>query len=252
MVTQEFYVRNESETEARGPFNLEQLSSLAENGQVTAETLYYDATTEQWTAISGNAELKAALFPEKKKLQMRTRNTAPTMDSAASDSAPPITVQEMLAAAEGRTADTKDRKDPAIAMARAAGIGCWCGVVMLIISAAAELLPSIDFLMKFDVGQLLAHPLVIFGVIDVALAVMLALGVVTVYPLVRFRAAVGLGFLGFYFFTQGQTLPALAVLAGSAGLYLSTICVSMTTVLVVSAVGIAGMLGVAWHLITTT
>jgi len=40
MATQEFYVRNESETEARGPFNLEQLLSLAENGQVTAETLY--------------------------------------------------------------------------------------------------------------------------------------------------------------------------------------------------------------------
>lgn len=252
MATQEFYVRNESETEARGPFNLEQLSSLVENGQVTAETLYYDANTEQWTSIAGNAELKAALFPEKKKLQMRTRNIAPTMDSAASDSRPPITVDEMLAAAEGRTADTKDRKDPAIAMARAAGIGCWSGVLMLVISAAAGLLPSIDFLMKFEAGQLLLHPLVILGVIDVVLAVLLALGMVTAYPLVRFRAAVGLGFLGFYFFTQGQMLPALAVVAGSVGLYLSTICVSMLTVLIVAAVGLVGMAGVAWHLITTT
>ena len=234
MATQEFYVRNESETEARGPFNLEQLSSLVENGQVTVDTLYYDATTEQWATINGNDELKAALFPEKRKLQMRTRNTAPTMDSAASDSRPPITVDEMLAAAEGRTNDTKDRKDPAIAMARAAGIGCWSGVLMLVISAAAGLLPSIDFLMKFDVTQLLMHPLVIFGVLDVVLAVLLALG------------------MGFYFFTQGQMIPALAVVAGSAGLYLSTVCVSMGTVLVVAAVGLAGMAGVAWHLITTT
>ena len=74
----------------------------------------------------------------------------------------------------------------------------------------------------------------------------------TAYPLVRFRAAVGLGFLGFYFFTQGQLIPALAVVAGSAGLYLSTVCVSLVTVLVVAAVGLAGMAGVAWHLITTT
>lgn len=252
MATQEFYVRNESETEARGPFNLEQLTSLVENGQVSAETLYYDAATEQWTTISANAELKTALFPEKKKLQMRTRNQAPTMDKVATDSRPPITVDEMLAAAEGRTDATKERKDPTIAMARAAGIGCWCGVLMLVLSAAAGLLPSIDFLMKFNPAELIAHPLVIFGVIDVILAVLLALGMVTAYPLVRFRAAVGLGFLGLYFFTQGQTLPMLAILAGSVGLYFSTICVSLFTVVVFAAVGLAGMAGVAWHLITTT
>lgn len=40
MVPQEFYIRNESENEARGPFNLDQVTSLTEAGQVTAETLY--------------------------------------------------------------------------------------------------------------------------------------------------------------------------------------------------------------------
>jgi hypothetical protein len=252
MATQEFYVRNEPETEARGPFNLEQLLSLAENGQVTAETLYYEASTEQWTAISENAELKAAIFPEKKKLQMRTKGQAPTMVSAASDSRPPITVDDMLAAAEGRTADTKDRLDPAIAMARAAAIGCWSGVLMLLLSAAGGLLPSIDFLMKFKVEGLLDHPLVIFGVIDVMLAVLLMLGMVAAYPLVRFRAAIGLGFLGFVFFTQGQMLPLLAIAGGAVSLYLSTICVSLLSVIVVALIGIAGMAGVAWQMISTT
>lgn len=252
MATQEFYVRSESETEARGPFNLEQLTSLAENGQVDADTLFYDATTEQWASISSNAELKAALFPEKKKLQMRTKPVAPVMDSAATDSRPPITVDEMLAAAEGRTADTKDRKDPAIAMARAASLGCWSAVLMLIISAAACLLPSIDLLMHFEAGKLLAQPLVILGVIDVIFAVLLMLGTVAVYPLVRFRAAVGLGFLGFIFYTQGLTLPMLAAVGGSAGLYLSTICTSMGSVLIIALVGLAGMAGVAWQLIMAT
>ena len=32
--TQEFYIREASENEARGPFNMEQLVSLAETGQV--------------------------------------------------------------------------------------------------------------------------------------------------------------------------------------------------------------------------
>ena len=39
MAIEEIYIRNETETEARGPFNLEQLVTLAENGQVTAENL---------------------------------------------------------------------------------------------------------------------------------------------------------------------------------------------------------------------
>ena len=64
MDTQEFYIRHASETEARGPFSLEQLVSLAETGSVTAETLYYDATREQWVVIGESPTVKAAVFPE--------------------------------------------------------------------------------------------------------------------------------------------------------------------------------------------
>ena len=60
MATQEIYLRNESETEARGPFNIEQVSSLADAGQVNAETLIYDPATEQWLALSAHADLMAA------------------------------------------------------------------------------------------------------------------------------------------------------------------------------------------------
>jgi hypothetical protein len=249
MVTQEFYVRNETETEARGPFNFEQLTSLAEAGQVAPATLYYDATTEQWTVISANPEIMAALFPEKKKLQIKTPQTLKTLTPVANDNTPPITVDDMLAAAEGRTSDTKDKQDPHIAMARAAGIGCWSCVIILGLAAAAELLPAIDFLTAFDATKLLEHPLVILGVLDIALAVLLALGTVSLYPFVRFRAALGLGFLGFVFFTQGASLPLLAVLAGSVGLYLCTVTVSIPLVLATALVGLAGMAGVAYELI---
>lgn len=249
MATQEFYVRNESETEARGPFNLEQLTSLAENGQVTIDTLFYDAATEQWVAISSNDNLRNTLFPEKKKLKIRTETKTETLNTATSDSTPPITVDDMLAAAEGRTSDTKDKKDPAIAMARAAALGCWSCVLILVVAAAAELLPAIDFLTAFDVSKLLDHPLVILGAVDVVFAVLLALGMVSMYPVVRFRAALGLGFLGFIFFTQGLSLPLLAVLAGSVGLYLCTVTVSLPLVAVTALAGLAGMAGVAYQLI---
>jgi hypothetical protein len=97
MATQEFYIRASDETDARGPFTLDQLSSLVEAGQVTPETLYYDTLSEQWVPIDADPEVKAALFPEKKRLRIRARDARRTT-SAGDRSAAPITVDDMLAA----------------------------------------------------------------------------------------------------------------------------------------------------------
>jgi hypothetical protein len=249
MATQEYYIRNGNETEARGPFNFEQLTSLLDSGQLTLETLYYDATTDQWITIGSSAELKLALFPEKKKLVVRAKQNLKTLNTT-SDNQAPITVDDMLAAAEGRTSDTGDKKDPAIAMARAAAIGTWSVIGMLLISAAGEILPSIDFLLAFNPAEFLAHPLLILGVLDLILAILLGLGMVTLYPFVRFRAALALGFLGFFFYTQSLNLPLLAVCAGSTGLYLCTVSVSLFPVILAAALGLAGMAGVTCHVLT--
>ena len=249
MATQEIYIRNENETEARGPFNLEQLTSLLDSGQLNLETLYYEATTEQWVAIGASAEMKAALFPEKKKLVVKAKENLKTLNTA-SDSRPPITVDEMLAAAEGRTNETGDKRDPVIAMARAAAIGAWSAIGMMVIAATGEILPSIDFVLAFDPALLLEHPLLILGACDLVLAILLGLGMVTLYPVVRFRAALGLGFLGFLFYTQGLNLPLLAVCAGSSGLYLCTVSVSLIPVLFASLLGLAGMAGTTYFLLT--
>lgn len=249
MATQEFYIRNESDTEARGPFTLEQLGSLIDSGQLTTATLYYEINTEQWTPISANAELKAALFPEKKKLTVRPKEKLETLNKSA-EGAAPITVTDMLAAAEGRTADTKDKQDPAAAMARAAGIGRFAAIAALVIASAGEMLPSVDAIMAMDMAKLMESPLVILGVIDLFLAVVLGLGVVSVYPFVRFRAALGLGFLGFIFWTHGQSLPFLTVLAGSVGLYLSTVFVSLLPIIIAAILAVGGFALVSWHLLS--
>ena len=73
MATQEFYIRHATENEARGPFNHEQLVSLAENSQIDPTTLYYDAAAEQWAEFASNATLMAQFFPEKKKLRLGTK-----------------------------------------------------------------------------------------------------------------------------------------------------------------------------------
>ena len=250
MATQEFYIRNESDTEARGPFTYEQLTSLIDSGQLSRTTLYYEATTEQWTPIEANAELMAQLFPEKKKLTVRPKQKLETLNREV-EGAAPITVNDMLAAAEGRTADTKDRKDPAEAMARAAAIGRWTAIAILAIAAVGEMLPAADAIASLDLAQIAAHPLAILGAIDLLLAVVLCLGVVSVYPMVRFRAALGLGFLGFIFWTHGQTVPFMALVAGSAGLYLSTVVVTYLAAIIAAGLGLVGFGLVAWHLLSS-
>jgi hypothetical protein len=121
---------------------------------------------------------------------------------------------------------------------------------MLVIAAAGETLPSIDFILAFDAAKVLEHPLLILGAVDLVLAILLGLGMVTLYPFVRFRAALGLGFIGFLFYSHGMGLPFLAVCAGSAGLYLCTVSVSMLPVVAAAVVGLAGMAGVSYSLLT--
>lgn len=249
MATEEFYIRNETDTEARGPFSHEQLSSLAEAGQVTAETLYYEATSEQWVTVGSNPELLAQLFPEKKKLKMRSKETFKTLNVQPED-ARPIEVNDMLAAAEGRTADTKDKADPAEALARAAKVGMYVATAILLISATGLLLPSADRVAAGDIAALFTQPLALLGLIDLVLFVMLALGVVAFYPFIRFRAALGLGFMGFIFWTQGAMLPFAAVVAGSAGLYLCTVFTQFALLGLASLLGLAGTAAVTYYLVT--
>ena len=248
MATQEIYIRNASETEARGPYNHEQLVSLAETGGVTPETLVYDATTEQWVTLGANPELMAVAFPEKKKLVLKAKDIKTLNKSE--ENARAITVDDMLAAAEGRTSETADKQNPEIAMARAARIGMWSAIVTLVVAAAGEILPGTDALMSMDSAKIIAQPLVILGAVDIVLAVLLGLGMVSLYPFVRFRAMLGLGLVGFMCYAQGLHVPLVEVAIGSAGLYLSTVFVSLMPVLLGAAAGIIGMGALTWSFIS--
>lgn len=240
MPPQELYIRNADDTEARGPFNLEQLSSLAENGKVTTETVYYDTTKEAWVPVGQDAELMGFLFPEKKKLKVRPKEQIATLNTT-SESTPPIEVNDMLAAAEGRSADTKDKADPAEARGRAAKIGMQCATLCLLISAGALIAPSIDTLVAGNYPKLLSQPFALLGAVDLFLCLLLVLQVVSIYPFIRFRAALGAGFLGLFFYTQGETTTALAAITGSIGLYFSTVFTNLLAVLLAVVLGVGGM-----------
>ena len=250
--TQEFYIRKATETDARGPFTLEQLASLAETGQVDAETFYYDAATENWVVISSNPSLMETLFPAKKSLRVKPKSDAQVKTlNVVSDNDRPITVNDMLLAAEGRTPDTKDKADPAIAEGRAAGIGLYAGLAILFVTAVAYILPSIDVLFAFDLGGILHNPLCLFGLLNLALAGCLALGSVGVYPTVRFAAMLGFGFTGALFYLQGETLPLVFSAVTALGLFFCTLLVNLPGVILAAALGFIGACGLAHHLFTS-
>lgn len=250
--TQEFYIRKASETDARGPFTLEQLTSLAENGQVDAETFYYDAAAETWVPISGNPALVETLFPAKKTLRVKPKSDAQVKTlNVVSESDKPITVNDMLLAADGRTEDTKDRADPAITQGRSAAVGLYAGMSILFVTAAAYILPHIDLLLALDFAGLLRNPLSLLGLLNLVLAVCLALGAVGAYPLVRFAATLGLGFAATLFYFQGETLPLLFTVATGFGLFFCTILLNLPGVVLAALIGFVGACGLAHHLFTT-
>ena len=250
MVPEEIYIRNASDTEARGPFNLEQLTSLAENEQVNRETVFYDTEKEEWVEIGDSPEMVAAVYPEKKKLQLGAEREIKTLNLG-DESAPPIDVTDMLAAAEGRSEDTKDKADPAEALARAARIGMYCATLTLFISGAALLAPSVDLIVGGDYMGLLRQPFAILGAIDLLLFLMLMLQAVAIYPFVRFRAALGAGFLGLLFYAQGDTNTALAAIAGSIGIYFSTVFTNLFGIALAATMGIGGMGFFAYTVLNT-
>lgn len=219
---------------------MEQLGSLVEAGQVSAETYYYDSTTEQWLLISSNAEITGALWPEKKKMGFKQKEFK-AINEEKTDSAPPISVQDFLNAAEGKTDDTKGKKDKGEAMMGAASWGTRFAAFISIASAIALILPGIDGLMAMNLKKIVATPGVFLGVVDAVIGLLLILGVINIYPFVRFRAVFGLGFLGFLFMTQDQLTPMISVAAGSVGLYFCTIFLSYIPLVVAGLIGLGGM-----------
>lgn len=235
----DYYVRGINDAEARGPFTVDQLASLAEAGQVTPETYFYDTASEQWLTIGSNADLKAKIWPEKKKLGFKDKEFKAV--NKEDGTAPAITVQQFLDAAEGKTDDTKGKKDKSLDMMKAAMWGTKGAAAIMFISAIVLILPGIDALTTMDLPKLLDTPLVFLGAADLLVGLLLLLGVISLYPFVRFRAVFGLGFLGFLLWTQGNPLAIAALAAGSAGLYFSTIFLNYIPLGVALLLGLGGM-----------
>jgi hypothetical protein len=249
MPTQEYYVRGINDTEARGPFTVEQLITLGETGRIDPETLYYNGDTERWATIASSEPLKEAVFPQRRKLGVRPKDSVQILNSAQEEHKP-VTVEQMLAAAEGRTEETKDKRRLIVGQENSVRIGMYAGFVIFLTSATALLLPHIDVVMSYDYVAIAKQPLIILGLVDLVCAVLLGLGLSATYPFIRFRAAFGIGFLGLLFWTQDRPQVALCVAVGSLGMYFCTVFLTYLPIIAAALLGLAGMGGFAYLMLT--
>jgi len=250
MSSQEYYIRGPTDTDARGPFTVEQLVTLGETGGIDTETLFYDASTEQWAPIATSEKVKNLVFPEKKHLSVKPKQHV-TMLNVQQEEHRPITVQQMLAAAEGRTDDTKDKRGYMEIQARTARAGLIAATLICLFSAAALIVPHIDLVINLDFAGMLQFPLIYLGILDLLCAILLAMRTAAIYPFVRFRAAFGIGFLGLLFWLQDQPLMALLVVGGSVGLYFCTVVLSYLPLVLAAVLGLAGLGGFAYFVLMT-
>jgi len=210
-IQHEYYIRQPDDTEARGPFTLAQLSSLAGSGGLDSHTLYFDAGGEQWLPVAGDAELGILL-----------RRGATASRPAAWR--PPL---------------------PALPATFAAGVAR----VLLFASAVVLLLLGFVSMRRGGgIHTLLSQPFFWLGVIDVFLGACAGflMGRRYLALIIRARAALGLGVWVAVFWLVAA-IPALvfAVIA-SACLWLVTVFVSRRALFVAAIAGLAALAGFAY------
>jgi len=251
-VVEEYYIRQPDSEDTRGPFNMEKLLDLVEIDQVNRETLYYDDDKEEWLAIGENKELSTRVFPEKRKLILKPK-AAEDMEllNANEDEIEAISVEDMLAAAEGDTEETKHLRESAKWQDKAAAISMPVLGFIMLISAFNNVFPNFSVIMEVVNEEnyllLIEKPLLLVGVADLFLAIFLFLGVSDIFPMVRFRVMLGLGYFGYFHWGQWQTgdetsmFLMAAGIAGSLGVFVCTLTLRFSLMVIFGLMGLAGM-----------
>ncbi len=257
-MTDEYFIRSAEAETARGPYDIDKLITLAEAGQVSVETLYYDDDLEAWVALGSNSELREKIFPKRKTLKLRKKEDSQVESLNAADDAregADISVGKMLAAAEGTTEETRYVRTKAQWQNRAAALSAPALAILLLASATSLIYPSWQTVSGFFSDEpesftvLLQQPLLLLGAFDLIMGGLMLLAATDFYPILRFRAMLGAGFFGVLYLADyahgdanGIYLAASTALFG-VGIFVCTLTLHfrlMMLAIASAAIGVAG------------
>lgn len=245
----EYFIKDGADADARGPFNLEQMTSLAENGHVTLSTLVYDEENDIWQPLDSNAELKSVVFPERRRLKVRPKENIDSINRRETEGEV-IDVKDILLAAEGKTGETRKHVRGIELREKGAYYGITVVGVLLITFALVLLLPQFSTLVGMNMGDYIANPFIILGLIGFFVALVVFLQVPQMYPFIRFYSCFSFGFLLLYFYSSGQLSLALFSSLITVCLYLVTLFAHLYIVMGLGLLGMAGILLLAIQLLS--
>ena len=240
----DYYIRTPEQNESRGPFDPMKLQTLGEAGQLTENSLYYDETKEEWVPIALNKELCAQVFPERESLKLKINKSKKEIDQQEAQKDPGgNSVEAMLDAADGNTAEKKALRHKKESFNKAVSVSATGLGFMMMASSIFLLYPHFEVIrVIFDesnYANLINFPFILLGLLDFVLGILLFLSVTEVYPILRGRGMLTLGF-GVYV-GWALTDPILTVIAAAAGvgIFLATISKRYSIMLLSVILGIA-------------
>lgn len=241
----DYYIRTPEQNESRGPFDVSKLNTLADAGQIKPNTLYYDEDKEEWLPLALNAELHAQVFPAREKLTLDLRESG-AASGTPKKKAPPgpegIQVESMLAAAEGNTKERRKQTQRRKSLEKATSVAAVGLAVMMLLSALYMILPLLPELEKQlevqGLESVLNYPLILVGLFDFVMAVLLLLSVTDIYPLLRGRSMLGLGFGAYVGWAIGDPLLIGLAIAAGSGIFMATLAHRMSILMVAFTLGI--------------
>ena len=246
----EYFIRKEGDKETSGPYNLNQITSLIEAGKLDKETDVYDIDQELRITIEDNEELMEILYSQKKKLppQVESEETEEEGKKAEKkkgknpeEEEKSISVPEMIDKAKGR--DDSGGRSPAKKRARSAFIDLRFTTLFILGAAVTMVFLDWELVKTAKALRILESPYIIFAIIDILLGIFLLLQVTEIYPLVRLRAAIGLGALTILFLTSGDSMLALANALLCVSIYFCTATLSTPKVITFYITGILSLAG---------
>ena len=257
----EYYIRTPDRDESRGPFTPAQLLTLAEAGQVTVDTLYYDDPKEEWLPIGMNQELREEVFPEREKLKIKIdtpeeepkKKTKKKKKLAAKEEAK-STVTEMLAIAENETKNARAKRKRNESFERATYLTDNGLCLIMLLSAVTLIAPYLieikDIFSSQRLRLFLNYPLILLGTLDLLMSVYVYFGDRKLHSILRGRAMLTLGF-GAYIGWALDDMPILiASVAFGLGILWSTLARRFSPSILAVALGLGGSAFLAYLSLT--
>jgi len=223
----DYYIRTPDYENSRGPFDAAQLLSLAEAGQITENTLHYDENKEEWVPIALNEKLNALVFPEREPLSLRSVKKKEARAPSDTPKKEGLKVHDMLAAASCETDETSHIKKQNVNFEKAASLSPNSIGIAMLLSALALLTPHSQIISHAisagQVATIINYPLVLIGLFDFVMTALLLLAMTEVYPLLRARAMLTLGFGLYLGWSLEDPLISLASVMAGIGIFYATI-----------------------------